>query len=107
MGFDTKLSKLCLKAFNNNLEKSLEFFNRNKDSLFNYEYIKEKLKLIRNSMPSDNDTLDTIESNLEKTKNAQELLSNIAKEMPDDDEAYLDFNLDEDAFFINKYYSLL
>ena len=99
MGFDRKLSKLCLKAFNNNLEKSIEFFNRNKDS---YEQIKEKLKLIRDSMPSESDTLDAIESHLEKTKNAQELLSNIAKEMPDDDEAYLDFNLDEDAFFINK-----
>jgi hypothetical protein len=105
MGFDLKLSKLCLKAFNNNLEKSIEFFNRNKE--MNYEQIKESLKIIRESMPSDNDTLDVIQSNLEKTKNAQELLSNIAKEMPDDDEAYLDFNLDEDAFFINKYYSLL
>jgi len=107
MGFDPKLSKLCLKAFNNNLKKSLEFFTHNKDSLFNIEYIKEKLRNIRDLMPSDNDTLDVIESNLEKTKNAQELLSNIAKEMPDDDEAYLDLNLDEDAFFINKYYSLL
>jgi len=46
-------------------------------------------------------------TDLEKRLNAKELLNNLANEIPDDDEAYLDLNLDEDTFFINKYYSLL
>lgn len=52
----------------------------------------------------------SVESELEmrkKTAEAQNLLSKISSEIPEDDEAYLDLNTDEDAFYINKYYSLL
>lgn len=107
MGFDKSLAKMCLKAFNNNMDKSLEFFDRNKESLADSDLIKDKLKEIRNLMPEAGQTLDAIEAELEKKKNAEGIISELAKEMPEDDEAYLDLNLEDDTFFINKYYSLL
>ena len=45
--------------------------------------------------------------NDEETKKRLRLIDSLAKEMPDDSEAYLDFNLDEDGFYIDKYRSML
>lgn len=114
MGFDLELGKLCLKAFKNNLQKAINFFLENKlnplgqQEPFDFELIKEKLKkLIKDNKDAENDELPGTSTDLEKRLNAKELLNNLANEIPDDDEAYLDLNLDEDTFFINKYYSLL
>ena len=112
MGFDLELGKLCLKAFKNDLQKAINFFLENKlnplgqQEPINFESIKEKLKKLIKDHKVNDDQPGT-STDLEKRLNAKELLSNLANEIPDDDEAYLDFNLDEDTFFINKYYSLL
>ena len=118
MGFNKEMSKLCLKAFKNNMNKSLDFFTQNKDLMSsldpnNFNSIRDKLKNLieankeASTSSSSEDTASALLDEMEKTKNAQELIANLASEMPKDEDAYLDFNLDEDSFFINKYYSLL
>ena len=128
MGYDLEMCKLCLEAFRNDLAKAVNFFLENKDNLLDSNLIKSKLEAIiqqsksnsnsptssRGAQGSDQPTTsassllaEQLHENITKTKNAQDLLDNLAKEMPDDDEAYLDLNVDEDALFINKYYSLL
>jgi hypothetical protein len=114
MGFDLELAKLCLKAFKNNLQKAINFFLENKlnpleqQEPLHFETMKEKLKkLINENKDAESEERPGTSKDLEKCLNANELLNNLANEIPDDDEAYLDFDLDEDTFFINKYYSLL
>jgi hypothetical protein len=105
MGYDLELCKLCLQAFDSDLNKALNFFLENKNSLHDAASIKCKLEDILKI--SDN-TLDRDkQTKAEKAHKANQLLNNIVKDMPDDDEAYLDLNMEEDSFYINKYYSLL
>lgn len=105
MGYDLELCRLCLQVFQNDLNKAIHFFLENKDTLHNLATVKTKLEsmIAKTSKTARPDELDK----LEKAINAKKLLKNIANDMSDDDEAYLDLNLEEDAFYINKYYSLL
>ena len=102
MGYDVNVCRLCLSAFKNNISKSIQFFVQNKDDSAGLE---QKLnELIRKQTERN---LNMSPHELEKAENARKLVENLKKEISDDDEAYLDFNLDDDSFFINKYYSLL
>ena len=122
MGYDLELAELCLKAFQGDIQKATNFFIENRELLKDPNAIKallsSKLPL---SQPLSQNTGETkpstsqasleavvkVKENLEKQKHAKDLLDEIAGEMPEDDEAYLDLNTEEDAFFLNKYYSLL
>ncbi len=108
MGYDLDLCKLCLQVFNSDLNKAINFFLENKGILEDKDNLKTKLEsLIKNkSIPNEKSTIEH-QNKIEKAYNAKRLLNKIAKDMPEDDEAYLDFNMEEDAFYINKYYSLL
>lgn len=105
MGYDLELCRLCLGAFENNLQKAVNFFLENKNDMLNVNLIKEKLQNVIEKKSGERPCSSKEDS--EKTLNAQKIISNLAQEMPDDDEAYLDFNIEEDAFYINKYFSLL
>ena len=94
MGYDADLARSVLQSFNSNIEKTLDFLLSNQ----NRENIEKELKKM-----VDPSTAANVEEML-KAKKAKELIHN---DVPEDDEEYLDFNLDEDALFINKYYSLL
>ncbi|CAF0966900.1 unnamed protein product [Brachionus calyciflorus] len=102
MGFDLETCKLCLKTIGPNLQKSIEFLTQNKNE--SLELFKQKLEEIQ---PSCSKQTEELRQNLSKAIDAQKLLSNLAGEIPEDDEAYLDLNTDDDLYFINKYYSLL
>ena len=105
MGYDMELCQLCLQAFTNDLNKAINFFLENKDALADVAFIKTKLNSIIRNM--DISSHHDQQKQLEKALNAKNLLNSITKDIPDDDEAYLDLNLEEDAFYINKYYSLI
>ena len=103
MGYDQQLAKLSLQAFGSNIQKSIEFLMSNQNTKGFEEIQKELLKLVK-SNPAKTSTAATNIEEIMKAKKAKELIHNDA---PEDDEEYLDLNLDEDALFINKYYSLL
>ena len=118
MGYDFELAELCLKAFRGNLQKATDFFLENRELINDPSAIKAKLSTLTPTTASSEEVkpctsqakpegLEKALEKLEKQKNAQTLLDEIAGEMPEDDEAYLDLNTEEDAFYINKYYSLL
>ena len=101
LGLDKNLGQLCLKVFENNVHKSIHFINENSNILNDYPLLESKLKeLIKK-------TSNLSDQDIEKSENARKIIKNLKNEITQDDEAYLDFNLDDDAFFINKYYSLL
>jgi hypothetical protein len=101
LGLDKNLGQLCLKVFENNVHKSIHFINENSNILNDYPLLESKLKeLIKK-------TTNLSDQDIEKSENARKIIKNLKNEISQDDEAYLDFNLDDDAFFINKYYSLL
>jgi hypothetical protein len=102
MGYDQEVAKLSLQAFGSNIQKSMEFFMSNQNAKSVEELQKELLKLIKNDQVASAATTSIEE--IMKAKKAKELINN---DVPEDDEEYLDFNLDEDSLFINKYYSLL
>lgn len=104
MGYDLNLCKLCLTAFKNNIQKSIDFFCRNLSNLADLNLMEEKLKEI---IDKNRDELNVTPEEIEKAENAQKFIDSIKKDINEDDEAYLDLNLEEDAFYINKYYSLL
>ena len=103
MGYDLDMCKLCLQAFNSDLNRAVNFFLENKNLIQEKEQLKSKLESLINM------DLKKIDTNVksEKALKASVLLNKIAKDIPEDDEAYLDLNMDEDAIYINKYYSLL
>ena len=105
MGYDLELCKMCLQAFDNDINKAINFFLENKNDLLDNEIIKSKLESMVSKASSIQES--DKQNKLEKAYKANRLLNTIAKDMPEDDEAYLDLNIDEDAFYINKYYSLL
>lgn len=87
------------------MEKAANFLLENRSESETQE-LKQKLESVLQGL----NIPKSVESELEmrkKTAEAQNLLSKISSEIPEDDEAYLDLNTDEDAFYINKYYSLL
>ena len=100
MGFDLELARQTFEAFKNDFGKTANFLLENSQQ---GEPATEELRKKVNSLLN-RPLSPEIQ---QKTQQAQELLSKISAEMPDDDEAYLDLNTDEDAFYINKYYSLL
>lgn len=101
LGLEKNLGQLCLKVFENNVQKSIHFINENSNILNDYPLLESKLKeLIKK-------TTNLSDQDIEKSENARKIIKNLKNEISQDDEAYLDFNLDDDAFFINKYYSLL
>ena len=108
MGYDLDLCKLCLQVFNSDLNKAIHFFLENKGILEDKHNLKTKLEsLIKDKSSSNENNSIEHQNKIEKAYKANRLLNKIAKDMPEDDEAYLDFNMEEDAFYINKYYSLL
>lgn len=87
------------------MEKAANFLLENRSESETQE-LKQKVESVLQGL----NIPKSVESELEmrkKTAEAQNLLSKISSEIPEDDEAYLDLNTDEDAFYINKYYSLL
>lgn len=105
MGYDVNVCRLCLTAFKNSIPKSIEFLCENKDNLRDWASIESKLNdIIRRKTER---KLNMSPDELEKAENARKLVDDLKKEIADDDEAYLDFNLDDDTLFINKYLSLL
>lgn len=102
LGYDLNLCKLCLKAFKNNIQKSIDFFFENKADLNDLTLLESKLNDLININVNKLSSED-----IEKANNARKLINNLKSEISQDDEAYLDLNLEEDAFFINKYYSLI
>jgi len=108
MGYDLELCKLCLQVFNSDLNKAVNFFLENKSLLQDKDVLKTKLEsLIKtDSNKIENNHFEQLDK-IEKAHKANVLLNKIAKDMPEDDEAYLDLNIEEDALYINKYYSLL
>ena len=102
LGYDLNLCKLCLKAFKNNIQKSIDFFFENKADLNDFTLLESKLNDLININVNKLSSED-----IEKANNARKLINNLKSEISQDDEAYLDLNLEEDAFFINKYYSLI
>lgn len=124
MGYEIELSKLCLEAFNLNIQKSIDYL-LSKQNLFTtpngltmLEHELRHLVEHNKNLNKLNDTTSTTAStskatNDEKVDNfkrkieAKALLDDLAKDMPEDGEEYLDFNLDDDLLYINKYYSLL
>ena len=119
MGYDFDLAQLCLKAFQGNIQKATNFFLENRELINDPDALKAKLTTLGpNASSTTNEvkpstskktpeSLEKALEKLEKQKNAQTLLDEIAGEMPEDDEAYLDLNTEEDTFFLNQYYSLL
>lgn len=103
MGFDVERAKQVLKAFNNDLAKAASFLLENMSTNTGQE-LKKKIEDLLKSAIEDQEPSELKQKKLEQ---AQNLMSKLSAEMPDDDEDYLDLNTDEDAFFINKYYSLL
>ena len=101
MGFDLEESKKCLESMGTNMQKIIDFLSNTKSK--NFDELKSNLNTVQ---PSCSKTQEFREK-IGKAIDAQKLMSTLAEEMPEDDEAYLDFNTDEDLFFINKYYSLL
>lgn len=93
------------------MEKAANFLIENKHEFNDVtsESAKEKMdQLLGNLASRQSDPgASTSREMEEKTLEAQKLLKKISAEMPADDEEYLDLNIDEDAFYINKYYSLL
>ena len=108
MGYDLDISKLCLEAFKNNMDKVISFFSEKSG-----ENLEEQIKDIIRKETGLADQVEfdnkptTSKLAAEKAVNAKKLLDNLAVKMPEDDEAYLDLNMDEDVIFIEKYYSLL
>lgn len=108
MGYDLETCKLCLQAFDNNIQKTVNFFVENKNIIFDSSKIKEKLEEIISNKEKYGQTsegttasssiTDEIVNKIEKTRNAQMLINDLAQEMPEDDEAYLDLNTEEDFF---------
>jgi hypothetical protein len=119
MGYDEELCRLCLAAFNNDVNKSIEYFLENRQLLqSDITMFKQNLNsLIQDSSstqqlsrPSTSTSASTSNSHQqmrEKEEKANELISTLKSEISEDDEAYLDIDIEEDAIFINKYYSLL
>lgn len=110
MGFSQELSELCLKVYNGSLRKAIDFLSTNKNEWADLRVmLEDKLKLLsQDSANSGSDTEEATTSKLSsKLKNAIKVYEDLAGEMAKDDEAYLDFNLTEDEFYITKYYSLL
>lgn len=111
MGYDSQLARLSLQAFDSNIQKSIEYFLSKQGASSMHDLEKELLALIetnsKNNKSAKSTGLEEASKSLEemmKAKRAKELLHN---SVPEDDEEYLDFNLDDDALFINEYYSLL
>ena len=52
-------------------------------------------------------TEEELEAENQRKRKAKELYSDLAKEISEDSENYLDINLEDDLVFLNKYYSLL
>lgn len=110
MGFSQELSELCLKVYGGNLLKALDFLTSNKHEWADPRVmLEDKLKsMAQDSENSESDAEEaTTSKSSSKHKNAIKVYEDLAGEMAKDDEAYLDFNLTEDEFYINKYYSLL
>ena len=87
------------------MEKAANFLLENRSESETQE-LKQKVESVLQGL----NIPKSVESELEmrkKTAEAQNLLSKISSEIPEDDEAYLDLNTDDDSFYINKYYSLL
>lgn len=103
MGFDFDTAKRAFEAFSNNFEKAANFLAENANE--KATTTNSKTELIEKIQNLINPQLSP--EMIQKKIQAQSLINKISTEMPDDDEAYLDLNTDEDAFFINKYYSLL
>ena len=105
MGYDLDLCKLCLQVFNSDLNKAVNFFLENKTILQDKNALKTKLEsLIKtDSNKIEKNSLEH-QNKIEKAHKANILLNKIAKDMPEDDEAYLDLNIDEDVLYINKYF---
>ena len=93
---------MCLKSFKNNIQKSIDFFFENKADLHDFTLLESKLNDLININVNKLSSED-----IEKANSARKLINNLKSEISQDDEAYLDLNLEEDAFFINKYYSLI
>lgn len=96
MGLDENLSKLCVDKLGNNLGQIIDFINNNKGRSFS------DLKCQLNSILPEGSI-----KKFEKKMEAQMIIDQVVSELPEDDEAYLDFNAEDDLLFIKKYYSLL
>ncbi len=104
MGYDVELARLCLKAFNSNIQKSIEYLLTSNEN--NKDEILRKLHEIVEKH-SGATAASSASASIEKVMQAKKAKELIYKDAPEDEEEYLDFNLDDDALFINKYYSLL
>lgn len=105
MGFSLDLCNLCLRAFDNDLKNAIQFLSENKNEWNDLEIL--LLKHIEAQNDSELEEASTSGTCNKNAETAKKIFAGLAEEMTKDDEAYLDFNLDEDSFFINKYYSLL
>ncbi len=101
MGYTYEISKLCIEAFNNDLQKIINYLSEKNKPSSELDDLMIELKQII----SYNNKIKI--NKIEKIENSKEILKNLASEMPEDDEAYLDLNLEEDMFYIKKYYSYL
>lgn len=99
---------MALSAFSNNADKTMNFMMENRELMTrSLEMFKTKLTEMAGANQATSSKSSEMVDQLLKKANAQNLMENLAGEIPDDDEAYLDLNTDEDEFYINKYYSLL
>ena len=105
MGFSQDLCTLCLRAFDNDLKSAIKFFNENKNDWKDLEILLLKHMEAQNDSELEEVSASTSWDNNAET--AKKIFAGLTEEMTKDDEAYLDLNLEEDKFFINKYYSLL
>lgn len=96
MGFKKDLSELCVDKLGNNLEKIVDYMNNNKGQTSSD--LEFQLDSILPGCSS---------KKIKKTMEAQKIIDQVVSELPEDDEAYLDFSVEDDLFFIKKYYSLL
>ena len=102
MGYTRELAELSLRVFDSNILRAVEFFTANKNE-YDLKGILEAMVIGGNIAG----TSKALVNDGEKVKNALKVYEDMTEEMNKDDEAYLDLNLNEDSFFIEKYYSML
>jgi hypothetical protein len=103
LGFSREMVKSRIEKFgSHNLKEARDFFMTNLNLIQSNASHEDELK-----KKLDESKLDERLEMAEKTQRAQDLLHGLVQEMPDDDENYLDFDLEQDDFYINKYNSLL
>lgn len=106
MGFDLDVCKQAFDAFQSDMEKTLNFMLENRNSGEAQDLKNKVEELVQSVTDRPRTSKDDFEMR-QKTLDAQSLLSKLSAEMSEDDEAYLDLNTDEDAFYIDKYLSML